>query len=315
MRISRMTSVAVFAFAACTGRDWPDPPAVEASAYSTEMDAWRQMRFNALIHSVQLAGLWPLSEGDTPFGADSTLAIVLHGDGIASRLGLFRRRGPLVSVEPAPGRSLRLADGAPISGMTELRTVKSPSPSILAVGSIRLQIEEVEEVTKTVDPRRWVSAHDLANPPASALHPIETYPVSPEWRVAARFDAFASPRPIQVADVRGGTIELVAAGELVFRLRGQEHRLIAIDDGSKEFLVMLRDSTSGRTTYGGYRYVFPAVAADGAWTVLDFNTLANPPCAYSAYTTCPLAPRENRVALAIEAGEKALPGSKGFGSK
>ena len=78
---------------------------------------------------------------------------------------------------------------------------------------------------------------------------------------------------------------------------------------------MLRDSTSGRTTYGGYRYVWPAVVADGKWTVLDFNKLANPPCAFSSYTTCPLPPRENRVALAIEAGEKSYADSKGFVAK
>lgn len=312
MRFVQLTPLLGLAIAACTGGAWPEPPALDASSYAAEMDVWRQARFVDLTQSVRLIGIWSLSEGDTPFGADSTLPITLRGAGVPERVGLFRRRGTVVSVEAAPGSPLRLADSVAISGTVELHSVMDPTPSVLTVGSIRLQIEEVEEVAKNADPRRWVSARDVAHPPTSELRPIETYPVSIEWRVAARFDAFDAPKVIQVADVRGGTIDLVAAGELVFRLRDREFRLTAINDGSSEFLVMLRDSTSGRTTYGGYRYVVPPVVADGAWTVLDFNKLANPPCAFSAYTTCPLAPRENRVPLAIEAGEKAYPDSKGF---
>lgn len=312
MRSARLSPLLGLVIASCTGGAWPEPPALDASSYAAEMDAWRRVRFDDLTYSVRIVGIWPLSEGDTPFGADSTLPITVRGVGVPQRVGSFRRRGAVVSVESAPGSPLRLADGAAISGTVELRTVMDSVPSVLTVGSIRLHIEEVEEVEKNTDSRRWVSARDTAHPPTSELRPIETYPVSTAWRVAARFDAFDAPKVIQVADVRGGTIDLVAAGELVFRLRDREFRLTAIDVGSAEFLVMLRDSTSGRTTYGGYRSVYPPVVADGAWTVLDFNKLANPPCAYSAYTTCPLAPRENRVALAIEAGEKAYPDAKGF---
>jgi uncharacterized protein (DUF1684 family) len=38
--------------------------------------------------------------------------------------------------------------------------------------------------------------------------------------------------------------------------------------------------------------------------VLDFNKAYNPPCAFSAYTTCPLPPRQNVLKTRIEAGEK-----------
>jgi uncharacterized protein (DUF1684 family) len=46
--------------------------------------------------------------------------------------------------------------------------------------------------------------------------------------------------------------------------------------------------------------------------VLDFNVARNPPCAYSQFTTCPLPPAENRLAVAIEAGEKRFPTGRGF---
>ena len=38
--------------------------------------------------------------------------------------------------------------------------------------------------------------------------------------------------------------------------------------------------------------------------VLDFNHATNLPCAYTDLATCPLPPPENRLPVAIEAGEK-----------
>ena len=55
------------------------------------------------------------------------------------------------------------------------------------------------------------------------------------------------------------------------------------------------------------------VVPNGQWTVLDFNLASNPPCAYSKFTMCPLPPRENRLALAIEAGVKRHPTARGYG--
>jgi hypothetical protein len=37
---------------------------------------------------------------------------------------------------------------------------------------------------------------------------------------------------------------------------------------------------------------------------LDFNRLENPPCAYTVYATCPLPPVQNRLTVALQAGEK-----------
>ncbi|MCS6781502.1 MAG: DUF1684 domain-containing protein, partial [Geminicoccaceae bacterium] len=61
---------------------------------------------------------------------------------------------------------------------------------------------------------------------------------------------------------------------------------------------------NGRETYGGGRFLY-ADPPDAEGTVrLDFNRAFNPPCAFTAFATCPLPPPENRLDLAIEAGEK-----------
>jgi uncharacterized protein (DUF1684 family) len=99
----------------------------------------------------------------------------------------------------------------------------------------------------------------------------------------------------------------------VFKVQDQELRLTALGvPGSGQFFVMFKDQTNGSTTYGGYRILAPAVVDGGRWTVLDFNVASNPPCAYSRYTTCPLPPPENRLAVAIEAGERRFPAAQGF---
>jgi uncharacterized protein len=43
--------------------------------------------------------------------------------------------------------------------------------------------------------------------------------------------------------------------------------------------------------------------------VLDFNYAYNPSCAYDPRWSCPLAPPQNRLTMAVEAGERmAAPG-------
>jgi hypothetical protein len=78
-------------------------------------------------------------------------------------------------------------------------------------------------------------------------------------------------------------------------------------------LVPFRDATSGDTTYGGGRYLLDTVkgadlgcASDGQ-TVFDFNYAYNPSCAYSRHWVCPLAPSDNHLPAAIEAGELTPP--------
>jgi hypothetical protein len=67
---------------------------------------------------------------------------------------------------------------------------------------------------------------------------------------------------------------------------------------------MFTDATSGTTTYpGGRSLAIDAPGVDGTVT-LDFNRASNLPCAFTDYATCPVAPADNRLAVAVEAGEK-----------
>ena len=291
--------IAVLA-AGCGNPSWPAPPAVEKTKYEADYRAWRESQQGLVSDVLSLVGVWPLEEGETAFGSNPELPIVLPLSGTPVRSGMFRREGRTVSVVPAPGSSLQLPDG---------RSVQEPMTleDDILIDSLALYVIDAG------DERRWVTARDVKHPAITTPPSIEAYPVDARWRVAARFDAFESPMPVQVPDVRGGSMNFLSLGHLVFRFNEQEHRLVAFGEpGGGEFFVMFKDPTNLTTTYQGYRIVTPPVVNGGQFTVVDFNFAFNPPCAYSRYTLCPLPPRENRLEVAVEAGLKRLPSAQGY---
>ncbi|HEX5147692.1 MAG TPA: DUF1684 domain-containing protein [Candidatus Limnocylindrales bacterium] len=78
--------------------------------------------------------------------------------------------------------------------------------------------------------------------------------------------------------------------------------------------IPFRDATNGSETYGAGRYLVDAAksadlggdAAAGT-LILDFNFAFQPSCAFDPRWACPLAPPENRLDLAVRAGERLAP--------
>ncbi|MBF6193697.1 DUF1684 domain-containing protein [Nocardia implantans] len=150
------------------------------------------------------------------------------------------------------------------------------------------------------------------NPLRTAFRGTPAYPPHPEWVVTGRYVAFPQPRPTTVgAAVEGLEHVYEAPGQVEFELDGRPLRLTAFpgkDPGG--LTVLFTDETSGVTTYAANRVLqLSPPEADGS-VRLDFNRAANLPCAYTDLATCPLPPAENRLPLAIEAGEK-LPYERG----
>ena len=299
---SRLASLLLFicTTTACARQSWPEPPAVDPAAYQKEYDTWRQQQQEGVASILAIVGIWPLTEGDNRFGSDASLPIVLPASVAPSNAGVLRRQGEKVTVVPAPRSPLRLADGKAVTAPTEYTEG-------MATGSVSLIVEGMP------GGRLFVIGYDEAHPALKQPPAVDAFALDTRWRVAARFDPFDTPRTVKVSDVRGGTVDFTATGQLVFRLADREWRLTAFDSGPDEpFFVMFKDQTNGKSTYGGYRILSPTRVKPREFTVLDFNMAMNPPCAYSPYTTCPLPPPENRLDIAVEAGLKRLPSVRGF---
>jgi len=131
------------------------------------------------------------------------------------------------------------------------------------------------------------------------------YAPNASFAVAGTFVSFETPRPTTVgAAVEGIQHVYEAPGEIRFKLAGQELALTAFNGHAPGSLsVLFTDQTSGKTTYVANRSLSVVPAADGS-VQLDFNRAVNLPCAYTDLATCPLPPAENRLPVAIEAGEK-----------
>jgi uncharacterized protein (DUF1684 family) len=144
------------------------------------------------------------------------------------------------------------------------------------------------------------------NPLRLAYRGTPAYAPHPRWRVTGRFVRFEQPRPTTVgAAVEGLEHVYHAVGSIAFELDDHALSLTAFP-GHKPggLLVLFTDETSGTTTYSDVRSLsVDPPESDGSVT-LDFNRAINLPCAYTDLATCPLPPRENRLPVAIEAGEK-----------
>jgi uncharacterized protein (DUF1684 family) len=144
------------------------------------------------------------------------------------------------------------------------------------------------------------------NPLRTSFIGTPAYAPDPRWAVAGRYAPFDQPRPTTVgAAVEGLQHVYDAPGRIDFELEGRALSLTAFNGKTPGSLhILFTDATSGVTTYAANRSLaVNAPNADGVvW--LDFNRASNLPCAYTDLATCPLPPAENKLPVAIEAGEK-----------
>jgi len=150
-----------------------------------------------------------------------------------------------------------------------------------------------------------VRPRDPSNELLKSFDGVITFDYNPDFNVSANLIAFEAPKEVVVGSVVAGmTSAHVSPGSLEFVLNGETYRLTAFEKtGSQDLTVYFKDATSGDSTYGTGRSVNASYQEDGSY-VLDFNFSGNFPCSYTDFATCPLSPVENKLPIAIEAGEK-----------
>jgi hypothetical protein len=85
----------------------------------------------------------------------------------------------------------------------------------------------------------------------------------------------------------------------------QSQELMITIEYAEHLFLPFNDATNGTLTYGGGRFIDLEIPKEGSKTIrIDFNKAYNPPCAFTPYATCPIAPPENRLAVPVRAGEK-----------
>jgi uncharacterized protein (DUF1684 family) len=257
------------------------PTVLPEAAFEAEWRDWHASRLASLQRPqgwLALSGLHWLKEGENR---------------IAGLPGLFTVAGGKVTLTASPGDGWTLG-GAPMTSRP-LASDRAERPDRITSGSRTAQV--IDRGGKLAL-RVW----DAETPARKGFTGIDTFPLDQRWRVVARWEAYREPREVQVPSVVGIPTSERAPGRAWFAVEGKEYALEPTLDGEELFFVF-KDRTAPRETYGAGRFLVAAAPKEGK-VVLDFNRAYNPPCAFSAYATCPLPLPQNVLPVRIEAGEK-----------
>lgn len=161
------------------------------------------------------------------------------------------------------------------------------------------------------------TSDDSPIPPAerSTFPPLTYFDIKPEYRLPSVLSERKGEAPviIEMQQTQNQTAKMRRVGTLGFAIGADQYSLTAfanLDDRTMETLfVPFGDLTNGKDTYGGGRYLNLRRTATNLYD-LDFNQAFHPYCVYNPTYVCPVPPRENRLQVAIPAGEKLGPNYK-----
>ena len=275
----------------------PAPATDATTGYAAEIQAWRQAREAGLKADggwLTVAGLFWLREGSNPFGSAADNAIMLPPSSPALA-GRFLVTGTQIVVRFEPGVKAQVEGRAIPDGV--LHADSSGSAEVVTLGPLRMHVIERGG-------RLGVRLKDMNAESRRAFAGLHWFPVDERYRVTARFVPNRELKPLAVPNVLGQVEKMPSPGYAVFEMDGREHRITGVFEtpGATELFFIFKDETSGKETYPAGRFVYSALPKNGQ-LVLDFNKAYNPPCAFTAYATCPLPPPENWLSRRIEAGE------------
>jgi uncharacterized protein (DUF1684 family) len=155
-----------------------------------------------------------------------------------------------------------------------------------------------------------VRLKDSQSPTLKEFHALAWFEPNAKFRLTAKWIPYVPVKTITLARMVGKSYSLPVPGAAEFVLDGKTYRVEPVQEDPKvaKLFFILRDATSADSTYPACRFLYTGFPDHGVdqpgELVLDFNHMENPPCAYTAFATCPLPPTGNRLPFALPAGEK-----------
>ena len=271
--------------------------------YASDIQQWRDAREKGLRNDngwLTLAGRFQMKPGVNTFGTSKNNDIVLPSElnGIGpAQIGTFHvdSAGKKVTLKLAKGVWMT-AEGKAFTGEREMGTA-SDKRDWIALGRMNMHIIQRED--------RFILR--LANNESRVRETFPGriwYPADEKFKVEAKFVAYPPGKKLAIVNVIDEVSDEPCPGYVEFKLNGITHKMDVVGEDNGLFFVM-RDGTSGDTTYRPSRFLFVDKKPQNNETfTLDFNKAYNPPCAFSEFTTCPLPPEQNIMKTRIEAGEK-----------
>lgn len=277
-------------------------------AFMLEAQAWRDQRREALLKPdgwTSLIGLHWIEPGPhfVGSGGDNGMRLAMG----PAHLGMLdlRKDG---SVHLVPAKDARLTlDGQPLKGPVVLRTdLDANGPS-----EVGFDEGKGEAVVIQRGDRYGLRVRHADAPTRTQFAGLDYWSADPAWRITGKFVPHPAGTTMQVANIIGGLDDVANPGAVEFERDGKTWRIEAIDEGAGTLFLVFADRTNGHGSYGAGRFLDTPMPDAQGRVVIDFNQSRNPPCAFTTFATCPLPPPQNRLDLAITAGEKAYAGDHG----
>jgi len=246
-----------------------------------------------------VAGLHFLNPGENKFGSDPLNDIVLDYADVPKQAGVITMNGTTVTIKAADGQTLSY-NGKPAKD-GELRLAGNGKPADL------ISFKSTTFFLHYSGPRLAIRVRDQNAPLRKNFSGLKWYAANPAARVIGQFTPLATAKTVQAPNILGDLEPFQVAGTVAVTIGGKSANMEAWRSG-KQLWFVFRDLTSADTTYPSARFLYTDMPGPDGKLVMDFNFARNPPCAYNQWTTCPLPPASNKLAVRIEAGEKRYHG-------
>jgi uncharacterized protein (DUF1684 family) len=277
-----------------------NPGVQSPSAHEQQINEWRQNRHDRLASEdgwLTLVGLEWLQEGANSVGSGPSSTIRVSGG--PADWGTVYLEGDQLRFVPA------VDSGVTINGEPAAEFLLVPDsrgePTVVGSGNLSFYVILRESYALRIKDRKAAALQEFDG--------VDNFAFQPDWRIDARFIPAKEGQTIEIANVLGQLEDTPVYGYAEFDRDGKTYRLLGLgSEDSESVWFLFADRTSGRETYGAGRYLYSDGLPTNGRLVIDFNKAYNPPCAFSDYATCPLTPQENRLDLAVTAGEKSYHG-------
>jgi uncharacterized protein len=224
-------------------------------------------------------------------GASPTSAVRLPRG--PANAAIITRRAGNIHLAVNPGATVTV-NGKPVTSADLRSDQDHGTPDVIAIGNLKMLV--IHRGNKDA-----VRLKDPEAPTRREFTGLKWFPIQPEWKIDAKFVLYPEPKKLVFDTMIGEKEEDISPGYAEFTKNGQLIRLEATAEDGALFFVF-RDKTAGKSTYPAARFLTVPMPKDGR-VVLDFNRAYNPPCAFTAFATCPLPTPQNRLSLEIPAGE------------
>jgi uncharacterized protein (DUF1684 family) len=294
-RITTLVACLIFAPAASLFAAALDSPRPD---YASERTA-RAKELTQPYGWLSLTVLEWLKPGVTTVGSAPGNSVILAG-APAHLATLDQKDGQVSVIASDPSLTFH---GRPLSAGGPHLVIGPGEDDTSALASGRLRLWVIDR-----SGRRYLRVKDPEAPTRKQFHGLRWYPPDRRFRIQARWIPDTPPHVMNVPNQIGQVTPVTVPGHVEFELNGVKQTLLPMEAGEDGLWFVFRDQTYRQTTYGGGRFLITDAPSNGldhpGTVILDFNQAVNPPCAYSPFATCPLAPHENRLPIAVPAGEK-----------